>query len=373
MTRGKDHYLIVIMCMMLSMTSMLSAGSFRDNLLNQPESVAYYEAENLYLVSNWASGEIIAIDDNGEQSYFNQELESVAGIKIYNEKLFCCATDQIAIIDLQSRQVDTLITVSGSALLNDLVFYNQYLYISDYWDPKIYRMNLEDYSYEIFYQASNFVPNGMYFDEENGVILCVVRNENGSQPRVVAINPEDASTALVVNTPYYSLDGIARDSEGNYYLSSWYMGQGVQGIFKYNSDFSNTPEVISTDCDGPADIFIHNNILAIPNLNANSVDFTMLQPISQHDVTVENLKEFYNYPNPFNPDTNIVFSLDKADDVKIRVFNSKGQLLKILCDQFYSSGSHSVPFHSDTLASGIYFYQIQNSQQTITKKMMIVK
>jgi len=241
----KMVYLILII---LIYQSVAYALTVREQLLNQPESVEYYAEESLYLVSNWGSGEIIAIDQNGEQSYFNQELESVAGIKIHNEKLFCCATDQIAIIDLQSRAVDTLITIEGSLLLNDLVFYDHYMFISDYWDPKIYRLDLEDNTYEIFYQQVNFVPNGMYFDEENGVILCVARNENGSQPRVVAINPEDASIFVMTYTPYFSLDGIFADSAGNYYISSWHIGQGVQGVFRYDSSFTNEPDIISTDC-----------------------------------------------------------------------------------------------------------------------------
>jgi len=98
-----------------------------------------------------------------------------------------------------------------------------------------------------------------------------------------------------------------------------------------------------------------------------------LGPTSSEQIEIQPLNRIYNFPNPFNPDTQIVFTLSRADQVNIKIYNAKGQLCHNLCNQYYSQGSHSVQFQSDSLPSGIYFYQMKTGQQTITKKMMIMK
>ncbi len=346
----------------------------RVNLLNQPESVEYYSAENLWLVSNWGSGEIIAIDSLGNQSIFNQDLSSVAGIKIYNNKLYCCNTTGIGIIDLSSRVLDTLIVIEGSDLLNDLVINDGKIYVSDYWDPKIYIIYMEDYSYDILVQEPNFVPNGLYFEEENNRIMAVVRNENGTQPRVMAINPENGELTLVKNTPYYSLDGIYRDCEGNYYITSWLISTGVEGVIKYNSDFSDAGEIITTNCSGPADIFIYESILAIPNLNSNTLDLVDLNITGNEDEVKPPLVRLnQNYPNPFNPETTICFNLQKKCKVDLSVYNIKGERVQNLIHQEYSQGEHKITFNANHLSSGVYFYKLQTGNLVQTRKMLLIK
>ncbi len=85
-----------------------------------------------------------------------------------------------------------------------------------------------------------------------------------------------------------------------------------------------------------------------------------------------------NYPNPFNPSTEIVFSLPAASDVKLEVFNLLGQKVRTLVDGRMGAGAHTVSWDSRgssgcTLASGIYLYRIQIGEFTQTRKMMLVK
>ena len=85
-----------------------------------------------------------------------------------------------------------------------------------------------------------------------------------------------------------------------------------------------------------------------------------------------------NYPNPFNPTTTIKFSLDKGDDVSIKIYNVRGQLVRTLTNKYLTSGVYKVRFngmdsHGRKLSSGIYFYALKNSKQSITKKMIMLK
>lgn len=85
-----------------------------------------------------------------------------------------------------------------------------------------------------------------------------------------------------------------------------------------------------------------------------------------------------NYPNPFNPSTQINFELNKPGEVSIRIYDSKGELVKTLADKYYGTGSHSLIWNGTNengvrAASGPYFYQINSNDRNAAKKMMLIK
>jgi len=85
-----------------------------------------------------------------------------------------------------------------------------------------------------------------------------------------------------------------------------------------------------------------------------------------------------NYPNPFNPETSIRFSLKDAGRVKIAVYNLKGQMVRKLIDRELDSGFHSVVWDGrdesgKNVASGIYFYRMESDSYTANRKMMLMK
>lgn len=80
-----------------------------------------------------------------------------------------------------------------------------------------------------------------------------------------------------------------------------------------------------------------------------------------------------NYPNPFNPTTTIRYSIPEAGLVNIKVFNLLGQEVAELVNTQQNSGNYEVIFDATQLASGIYFYTIEASKFTQTKKMLLLK
>ena len=80
-----------------------------------------------------------------------------------------------------------------------------------------------------------------------------------------------------------------------------------------------------------------------------------------------------NYPNPFNPQTTIEYSLDKAGAVTVNVYSLTGKLVQTLVDGHQAAGTHIVAFNGGSVPSGIYFYTLTNDSQTITKKMILAK
>jgi hypothetical protein len=79
------------------------------------------------------------------------------------------------------------------------------------------------------------------------------------------------------------------------------------------------------------------------------------------------------YPNPFNPTATIVYSIPKAGDIKLRVFDVTGRDVRTLVEGTREAGEHSVVFNGGDLASGIYFVQMKAGGISQTRKMVLLK
>ncbi|HAC16332.1 MAG TPA: hypothetical protein DCE78_10380 [Bacteroidetes bacterium] len=82
---------------------------------------------------------------------------------------------------------------------------------------------------------------------------------------------------------------------------------------------------------------------------------------------------FENYPNPFNPSTNISFSLPESDYIQLEVFDLTGRVVTSLVNGTMSAGTHNIKFDAGNLANGIYLYRLTGSQFSQTNKMMLIK
>jgi chitinase len=85
-----------------------------------------------------------------------------------------------------------------------------------------------------------------------------------------------------------------------------------------------------------------------------------------------------NYPNPFNPETKIVFNLPQKSKTEIRIFNARGQIIETLFKGLLTSGTHKITFNGAQYASGLYVYQIiyndqRGNQNKKTGKMILLK
>ncbi|MBX7045982.1 MAG: PQQ-binding-like beta-propeller repeat protein [Ignavibacteria bacterium] len=84
-----------------------------------------------------------------------------------------------------------------------------------------------------------------------------------------------------------------------------------------------------------------------------------------------------NFPNPFNPTTNINYSIPFDSKVLIKIFDMTGKEIKEIVNELQKAGSYSINFNASEFASGTYFYKITalNSRNnfTSTKKMILVK
>lgn len=86
-------------------------------------------------------------------------------------------------------------------------------------------------------------------------------------------------------------------------------------------------------------------------------------------------KLFNNYPNPFNPITNIKFEIPNSNYVTLKVYDILGREVATLVDEVKEAGTYNVEFSSQksVFSSGIYFFTLRAGEYTETKKMMIIK
>ena len=88
------------------------------------------------------------------------------------------------------------------------------------------------------------------------------------------------------------------------------------------------------------------------------------------------IKDFYlsqNYPNPFNSNTIINFSIPSNSFITLKIFDILGNEIRTLISSEFSAGNHHINFDGGDLPSGIYIYQLYFENNTISKKLLLLK
>jgi hypothetical protein len=176
-------------------------------------------------------------------------------------------------------------------------------------------------------------------------------------------------TNLAVNEDVLvSWDAPQRDLSGyNLYLDDELIAEGI----------TDTEYQLTNLEAGTYTVAVSAIYNATEESEAISLEFTY-DPVSSEEemLFVNQLKG--NYPNPFNPTTNISFSLASEADVELKIFNSKGQLIDHLIKDDLAAGEHSIIWNGrdnsgKEVATGVYFYQLQTADFRAMKKMILMK
>lgn len=113
----------------------------------------------------------------------------------------------------------------------------------------------------------------------------------------------------------------------------------------------------------------------------NKITFDLEESVPDLDKLRTVAKSFQllaNYPNPFNPLTNICYEINKPGFVEIRIYDLSGRELNTLVSEHKIPGSYEVQWDGETAdgikaAGGIYFYQLTLNGATAVKKMILIK
>jgi len=85
-----------------------------------------------------------------------------------------------------------------------------------------------------------------------------------------------------------------------------------------------------------------------------------------------------NYPNPFNPTTTVAYSVPERCNVALKIYDVSGKCVARLVDKEQEKGSYTVAWNGkdetgNSMASGIYLYRLSAGNQTIAKKMVLLR
>lgn len=95
--------------------------------------------------------------------------------------------------------------------------------------------------------------------------------------------------------------------------------------------------------------------------------------VNQTNLISESFYLGNNYPNPFNPSTNINFGITKSSFVKLKVYNSIGREVDVLLSRRLQPGSYNVIWNAENYTGGVYFYRLETENYSETKKMILIK
>jgi hypothetical protein len=135
---------------------------------------------------------------------------------------------------------------------------------------------------------------------------------------------------------------------------------------------------VSASHHSPADIYynVRDNVLAVPNLYGNTVDFvdmsSSVSPVMAY-VAPELFVVEAPYPNPFNPTTTIPLTLSRRAKLTAGVYNTLGGKVAALTNGIFEPGNHQLVFHAKDLTSGVYFVRVQTDSDYWTKKIVLMK
>ncbi len=100
------------------------------------------------------------------------------------------------------------------------------------------------------------------------------------------------------------------------------------------------------------------------------------QVLTAHDQDVSEVPDAFelhgNYPNPFNPSTNISFKVATNSHIRVTVFDLLGRKVATVTDQPYASGTHQIQWDASGISSGQYIYQMEADGKMIGAKSMVL-
>jgi len=186
-------------------------------------------------------------------------------------------------------------------------------------------------------------------------------------PVINAFTPIAANlTVQVGNSQLFTVNASDIDSQLQY---TWFVNNVNQniGIAQFTKLFDISGE------------FTVKVIVSDGSLNVEKT-WTVTVPLSNDSPEqvplVTNL--YQNVPNPFNPVTNIRYSLKDAGQVAVTIYNAKGQLIKTLVNENKKAGNYTINWDGTDMnhghvSSGLYLIRLQTNDKVITRKATMLK
>jgi len=239
------------------------------------------------------------------------------------------------------------------------------------WNPR------PDFFY-IYYLKKFTGDHALKTNSNNKNVLAYASTFRDGEIGIVIVNKSTINlTAKImidsrsVGNLYYVYSLTGKADEGEYSQHVFVNGYGPTG--SYWGPIENLEEI-------PAFAYPASDEIKV-ELPPRSVQYILIEAREGSDIgkcdpsTINNgFQLFQNYPNPFNSNTIIPFTLKQPSKVSLKIFNIKGvEVASLINNEYYNTGKHSITLDASAFNNGIYFYKLYIRNQTITKKMILLK
>jgi hypothetical protein len=150
-----------------------------------------------------------------------------------------------------------------------------------------------------------------------------------------------------------------------------------EGIYPPYSIGNNAAEYVDITTNEGFIVFVDTDTQIPPNPNNFGFLKTKGDPVTEiknkRTITPEKFGLIRNYPNPFNPETNIDYSLAISGEVVLEVYDILGKKVKTLINQHQISGIYNLKFDASELPSGIYIVRLKQGLYSDLLKMVLIK
>jgi hypothetical protein len=160
---------------------------------------------------------------------------------------------------------------------------------------------------------------------------------------------------------------VPADDQWSEYVFDWTEEDVDQAT--YPNDYSNICRFLLETVRWPDP---HEATFWIDNFSFGTVAPNAIEPELENGLPAAYALS-QNFPNPFNPVTNIYYTLPQAGDVLVEIYNITGQRVSVLVDRAQAAGQYHITYDARDLASGVYIIHLKSGRFNAYKRMTLVK
>ena len=217
-----------------------------------------------------------------------------------------------------------------------------------------------------------YFPSGKWIgsDMQTGLYVCTFDSlKPRKRPRL--LDPPDSSLYRTVTT--FRWTSVANQAEDPHVYDLHLVGQGMDTTV-ITSD--TTAEIRSTAFQPEWytwDVTVRDEFTEVSSVDTFRF-YQIVESVEKENGRPARYSLKQNYPNPFNPLTKVAFELPASSHTTLEIYDLSGRRVAILLNgTLLPAGKQEVVFDATTLPSGAYFYRLETSTFSETKKMLLVR
>jgi len=188
-----------------------------------------------------------------------------------------------------------------------------------------------------------------------------------SMPEIISYYPEETELNIALGST--QIFNVEAENVDRFLFYKWYVNQEEQ-VTSFNQFLYTFTELNSYDVK-----------VVISNGEYTTEQIWNISVAVSNDDNAENSIPFVsltNYPNPFNPETTIMFSFDKNSFVDIKIYDVKGRLVRTLYKDYVEAGLKKITWDglnndNKRTASGVYYVRMKSDRDCYTKKITLIR